>query len=103
MHVRVHVHVHVHVHRARVPRLVGGVRVYVRVHVHVRLRVHVDVHAQAAPLDPDALRAALRGAAHVITHVCLVQCETTSGVLNPVGALARERGRLVGYPSATGP
>jgi 2-aminoethylphosphonate-pyruvate transaminase len=39
------------------------------------------------PVDPAALDAAL-AKDKAITHVFLVQCETTSGVLNPIDALA---------------
>lgn len=40
-----------------------------------------------APPDPDALAARLVGAP-TITHVAAVHCETTSGILNPIAALA---------------
>ena len=58
------------------------------------------------PVDPAALDAALAADA-AITHVVVVQCETTSGVLNPVEAIATvtaHRGRrlLVDAMSAVG-
>jgi 2-aminoethylphosphonate-pyruvate transaminase len=58
------------------------------------------------PVDPAALDAALAADA-AITHVVVVQCETTSGVLNPVEAIATvtaRRGRrlLVDAMSAFG-
>ena len=58
------------------------------------------------PVDPQALdRALARDAA--TTHVAVVHCETTSGVLNPVEAIARvcakhSRGLLVDAMSAFG-
>ena len=49
---------------------------------------------EGSPVDPAAVDAAL--AEHPeITHLAVVHCETTSGVLNPVeaiGAIAKERG-----------
>ncbi len=62
--------------------------------------------AEDAPVDPAALDAAL-AADPAITHVAVVQCETTSGVLNPVEAVAEvtaRRGRrlLVDAMSAFG-
>ena len=58
------------------------------------------------PADPGALDAALAADA-AITHVVVVQCETTSGVLNPVEAIAavtldRNRRLLVDAMSAFG-
>jgi len=58
------------------------------------------------PVDPGALDAALAADA-AITHVVVVQCETTSGVLNPVeeiAAVTARRGRrlLVDAMSAFG-
>jgi 2-aminoethylphosphonate-pyruvate transaminase len=58
------------------------------------------------PVDPAALDAALAADA-AITHVVVVHCETTSGVLNPVeeiAAVTRRRGRrlLVDAMSAFG-
>jgi 2-aminoethylphosphonate-pyruvate transaminase len=62
--------------------------------------------AEDAAVDPAALDAAL-AADPAITHVAVVQCETTSGVLNPVEAVAEvtaRRGRrlLVDAMSAFG-
>lgn len=51
---------------------------------------------QELPVDPAVLERALREDAQ-ITHVALVHCETTTGVLNPlveVGRLARAYGKL---------
>lgn len=41
---------------------------------------------ETVPVDPDVLDQALRDDPHV-THVALVHCETTTGVLNPVQAV----------------
>ncbi len=62
--------------------------------------------AEDRPVDPAAVDAALAADA-AITHVFVVHCETTSGVLNPVDAVARvvaSRGRklLVDAMSAFG-
>ncbi|HEX7005788.1 MAG TPA: 2-aminoethylphosphonate--pyruvate transaminase [Alphaproteobacteria bacterium] len=43
--------------------------------------------AEDTPPAPEAVAAALAGDA-AITHVAMVHCETTSGILNPVGAVA---------------
>jgi 2-aminoethylphosphonate-pyruvate transaminase len=43
--------------------------------------------AEDVPVDPLALDKALAGDP-AITHVAVVQCETTSGILNPVAAVA---------------
>ena len=58
------------------------------------------------PVDPQALDRALAGDAET-THVAVVHCETTSGVMNPVEAIARicakhSRGLLVDAMSAFG-
>jgi 2-aminoethylphosphonate-pyruvate transaminase len=42
---------------------------------------------EATPVDPQAVRAALKADAD-ITHVLLVHCETTTGILNPLQAVA---------------
>ncbi|MBN9589544.1 MAG: 2-aminoethylphosphonate--pyruvate transaminase [Alphaproteobacteria bacterium] len=42
---------------------------------------------QSAPVDPETVRAALR-ADPSVTHVLLVHCETTTGILNPLQAVA---------------
>ena len=62
--------------------------------------------AEDAPVDPRALDRALAGDAG-ISHVAIVHCETTSGVLNPVEAIARicarhSRSLLVDAMSAFG-
>ena len=58
------------------------------------------------PCDPDALDKTLT-ADPGITHVAVIQCETTSGILNPVEALAEvtahhQRGYLIDAMSAFG-
>ena len=58
------------------------------------------------PVDPRSVDRALANDAHV-THVAVVHCETTSGVVNPVEAIARvcaehSRGLLVDAMSAFG-
>jgi len=63
-----------------------------------RLKIdHVEkALPQHLPADPAVAEQALRDDAK-ITHVALVHCETTTGVLNPlveVGRLAREYGKL---------
>ena len=62
--------------------------------------------AEDSPVDPRALDRALAGDAET-THVAVVHCETTSGVVNPVEAIARicakhSRGLLVDAMSAFG-
>ncbi|MDB5559766.1 MAG: 2-aminoethylphosphonate--pyruvate transaminase [Enterovirga sp.] len=47
----------------------------------------VQETAEDQPVDPDALDRAL-AADPAITHVFVVQCETTSGILNPVAEVA---------------
>jgi 2-aminoethylphosphonate-pyruvate transaminase len=42
---------------------------------------------EAKPVDPDAVRAALE-ADPAISHVLLIHCETTTGILNPLQAVA---------------
>jgi len=58
---------------------------------------HVAVRgAEDEPNDPRALEAAL-AADSAITHVAMVHCETTTGILNPieaVGLMARDRGKI---------
>lgn len=44
--------------------------------------------AEDVPVDPKALDKAL-ASDRAITHVAVVQCETTSGILNPVAAVAK--------------
>jgi 2-aminoethylphosphonate-pyruvate transaminase len=54
------------------------------------------VFDEAAPVDTERVRAAL-GADPTITHVGVVHCETSTGILNPVGELGRtvsELGRI---------
>ncbi|MDQ2103600.1 2-aminoethylphosphonate--pyruvate transaminase [Azospirillum isscasi] len=48
--------------------------------------------AEDQPVSPDALERAL-AADSAITHVAVVQCETTSGILNPVEAVAEVTAR----------
>jgi 2-aminoethylphosphonate-pyruvate transaminase len=58
---------------------------------HVVLRT-----AEDHPTDVEALRNTL-AADRAITHVAMVHCETTTGILNPVqaaGAVVKEQGRL---------
>ena len=62
--------------------------------------------AQDTPVDPQALDRALAHDAET-THVAVVHCETTSGVVNPVETIARvcaehSRGLLVDAMSAFG-
>ncbi len=58
---------------------------------------HVVLHtAENKPVEPEAL-AALLVADKAITHVAMVHCETTTGILNPVqavGQLARSHRKL---------
>ncbi len=52
------------------------------------------VFAEDQPVDPAAVTAAL-DQNPTVTHVALVHCETTTGIMNPleeIGALTRERG-----------
>ena len=56
--------------------------------------VHEVINGEGEPVDVDAVRAAL-DAHPEVTHLAIVHCETTSGVLNPVeavGELAAARG-----------
>ncbi len=51
---------------------------------------------ETAPNDPDAVRRCL-DADPAITHVAMVHCETTTGILNPiaaVGSIAHEKGKI---------
>ena len=62
--------------------------------------------AEDEPADPPALDRALAGDAG-ISHVAVVHCETTSGIVNPLDAIARiceahSRGLLVDAMSAFG-
>ena len=62
--------------------------------------------AEDAPVDPSALDRALAGDPET-THVAVVHCETTTGIVNPVEALAgicaeHARGLLVDAMSAFG-
>ena len=53
--------------------------------------------AETEPPDPERLRAALE-ADSAVTHVAMVHCETTTGILNPIAALtacAKEYGKTV--------
>ncbi|MEP0844421.1 MAG: 2-aminoethylphosphonate--pyruvate transaminase, partial [Phycisphaerae bacterium] len=54
------------------------------------------IHEETEPADLARIEAALRGDP-AVTHVALVHCETTTGLLNPaaeVGRLARRYGKL---------
>jgi 2-aminoethylphosphonate-pyruvate transaminase len=78
----------------------------VRMCEYLRLPRVVLETPEDTPADPAALDAALAADA-AITHVVVVQCETTSGVLNPVeeiAAVTARRGRrlLVDAMSAFG-
>ena len=78
----------------------------VRMCEYLRLPRLVLETPEDTPVDPAALDAALAADAG-ITHVVVVQCETTSGVLNPVeeiAAVTARRGRrlLVDAMSAFG-
>ncbi|MGB5616314.1 MAG: 2-aminoethylphosphonate--pyruvate transaminase [Desulfobacterales bacterium] len=56
----------------------------------------VQDSGELAPPDPDRLEAALK-ADGAITHVVVVHCETTTGMLNPVqgiGSIVKDHGRL---------
>ena len=70
-------------------------------------RAHATLEsAEDVPNDPTALDAAL-AADPAITHVAVVHCETTSGILNPVAEVARitaahGRGLIVDAMSAFG-
>ncbi len=59
--------------------------------------IHGRAHAvhetpEDVPVDPGALDRALAADTH-ITHVAVVHCETTSGILNPVAAVAQVTAR----------
>lgn len=68
-------------------------------HIAERLgiaQVHL-AHGETEPLSVERARAALQADA-AITHIAMVHCETTTGMLNPVaavGALAAEFGKLL--------
>ena len=69
-------------------------------------RFEVLETAEDLPVDPRALERALAGDA-ALSHVAVVHCETTSGLVNPLGAIARicaarSRGLLVDAMSAFG-
>jgi 2-aminoethylphosphonate-pyruvate transaminase len=54
------------------------------------------VFPESQPVDPDAVRYALTSDP-AITHVGLIHCETTTGMLNPlaeIGAVVKEHGRV---------
>lgn len=53
----------------------------------LRRRAQVIQTPENVPVDPDALDAAL-GADPDITHVVVVHCETTTGILNPIRSVA---------------
>jgi 2-aminoethylphosphonate-pyruvate transaminase len=56
----------------------------------------VQDSGELAPPDPDRLEAALK-ADGAITHVAVVHCETTTGMLNPmtaIGNIVKDHGRL---------
>src|SRR5215475_2862513 len=56
-------------------------------------RAHVDLEwPEDQPVDPARTEAALK-ADPAITHVFVVHCETTSGVLNPIADIAKVVGR----------
>ena len=58
-----------------------------------RIRCRQLEFPEHAPVDPEAVRAELRR--ELPTHVAVVHCETTTGILNPVeeiGAVVRESG-----------
>ncbi len=66
----------------------------------------IHEHPEDVPVDPEALERAL-AADPAITHVAVVHCETTSGILNPVEAVAEitarhGRGLLIDAMSAFG-
>ena len=68
------------------------------VEIAARLKIPCTEIAQneREPADPERIDAAL-SADPAITHVALVHCETTTGMLNPaaaVGKIARERGKI---------
>jgi 2-aminoethylphosphonate-pyruvate transaminase len=88
--------------------LVNGAygRRMVRICEYYRRACVVQEAAEDQPVDPAALDAALAGDS-AISHVVVVHCETTSGVLNPVeeiAAVTAGRGRrlLVDAMSAFG-
>ncbi len=88
--------------------LVNGAygRRVVRICEYYRRAVAVLETPEDTPVDPAALDAAL-GADPAISHVLVVHCETTSGVLNPVAEVAavtarRSRRLLVDAMSAFG-
>ena len=58
--------------------------------------VAVVVSGEAEPVSPEAVDRALAADA-AVTHVAIVHCETTSGVINPiadVGAVVKRHGRV---------
>jgi 2-aminoethylphosphonate-pyruvate transaminase len=69
--------------------LVNGAygRRMVRICEYFRRSVTVEEVAEDQPLDPTALAAAL-ARDPAVSHVVVVHCETTSGVLNPVEEIA---------------
>jgi 2-aminoethylphosphonate-pyruvate transaminase len=88
--------------------LVNGAygRRMVRICEYYRRACVVQEAAEDQPVDPAALDAALAGDS-AVSHVVVVHCETTSGVLNPVeeiAAVTARRGRrlLVDAMSAFG-
>lgn len=86
--------------RGKLLVLVNGAygRRMVRICEYYRRACAIQEAAEDRPVDPGALDAALAGDPG-ITHVAVVHCETTSGVLNPVEEIAavtaRHRRRLL--------
>lgn len=73
---------------------------------YYRLAHSIEETAEDKPVDAQALDRRLSGDA-AITHVAIVHCETTSGVLNPVESVAavaarHRRGLLIDAMSAFG-
>ena len=63
---------------------------------HARIAHAVLRAPEDAPVDPAALEALLERD-EAVTHVAVVHCETTTGILNPieaVGRIARKHGKL---------
>jgi 2-aminoethylphosphonate-pyruvate transaminase len=63
---------------------------------HARIAHHVLRTAEDAPADGAALESYLAGDA-AVTHVAVVHCETTTGLLNPIeliGRVAKRHGKI---------
>ncbi len=54
----------------------------------IGLTLRIESFGEVSPVDPDRVRQILVEDPH-ITHVAVVHCETTTGMLNPVDAIAK--------------